>query len=176
MCVSLIPNESIDPKSLQVTRDGARMPAARKITFKFRTKWRVFTLSIPLHPSRLSCKDLMTPFLSQSQQCPTLLPASIPTTSRGPPTPCVTHLSLPLRVQRLPQGAHALAAVTVHALPPCWYADMSISNSCCLNGTGVVDFDVPGLVLSMNARKGECQRRRGRLAGGRGGNGLGFRV
>ena len=117
-----------------------------------------------------------------------LMPASIPTTSRGPPTPCVTHLSLPLRFvsgcrkepmrwrQRLPQGAHALAAVTVHALPPCWYADMSISNSCCLNGTGVVDFDVPGLVLSMNARKGECQRRRGRLAGGRGGNGLGFRV
>ena len=117
MCVFLIPNESIDPKSLQVTRDGARMPAARKITFKFRTKWRVFTLSIPLHPSRLSCKDLMTPFLSQSQQCPTLLPASIPTTSRGPPTPCVTHLSLPLRVQRLPQGAHALAAAAAPRSP-----------------------------------------------------------
>jgi hypothetical protein len=32
----------------------------------------------------------------QSCQCPTFLPASIPTTLRGPPAPCVTRLSLPL--------------------------------------------------------------------------------
>ena len=52
---------------------------------------------------------------------------------------------------------------------------MSMAHSCCSNGTGVVDFDVSGLVLSANTEKGECQRRRRRLAGGMGRTSLGFR-
>jgi hypothetical protein len=176
-------------KQPNVTRDGARTPAARKITFKFRTKWRVFTLSIPLHPSRLTGTDLMSPLHSKSEmpESPKLPMSNIPARFHSDDAPgptgalchapfsatCARPPTPPPHTHRVPQGAHALA--TVHALPPCWYADMSMAHSCCSNGTGVVDFDVSGLVLSANTEKGECQRRRRRLAGGMGRTSLGFR-